>query len=672
MPCCKIFIYKQDLNTVLYSHFFLRNLAFNVCKDPVKINRIMSDALKHECGIALLRLLKPLSYYKEKYGNAFYGIDKMYLMLEKQHNRGQDGAGLANIKLNMEPGHRYISRARSNSNNPIKDVFTQINESIQHRLEMFPDAVHDVNLLKQIAPYIGEVFLGHVRYGTYGENSIESVHPFLRQNNWKARNLLVAGNFNLTNVDEQFQNLIDLGQHPKAKSDTVTVMEKIGHFLDEQVNDLYYQLKQEGFSKKDASEEIANRISVSNILARSAKNWDGGYAMAGLFGHGDAFVLRDPAGIRPAYYYVDDEIAIVASERPVIQTVFNVNFNKVKELNPGEAIIIKHYGEVKLRQILTPLEKKACSFERIYFSRGSDAEIYKERKELGKLLIEPVLKAVEGDIHNTVFSYIPNTAEASYFGLLEAANDELNQEKTQMIMEEKKNITDKRIQEILSTRLRSEKIAIKDAKLRTFITQDNARDDMVAHVYDITYGVVKPTDNLVIIDDSIVRGTTLKNSIIRILDRTHPKRIVIISSAPQIRYPDCYGIDMARLEHLIAFTAAETLHREKGTTHIIEEVYRKCKEDAQRPDKDIPNHVKAFYAPFSEEEISHKIAELLTAKEVNAEVKIIYQTVENLHKACPKNLGDWYFTGNYPTPGGNRVANRAFINYYEGNNRRAY
>ncbi|MBV7441081.1 amidophosphoribosyltransferase [Weeksellaceae bacterium TAE3-ERU29] len=632
----------------------------------------MSDALKHECGIALLRLLKPLSYYKEKYGNAFYAIDKMYLMLEKQHNRGQDGAGLASIKLNMQPGERYISRARSNDINPIKDVFTQINESIQRRVKKNPDALNDMELLKKTAPYIGEVFLGHVRYGTYGVNSIESVHPFLRQNNWKARNLLVAGNFNLTNVDELFQNLIDLGQHPKAKADTVTVMEKIGHFLDEQVNELYFDLKKEGFSKIEASAEIANRISVSKILTRSAKNWDGGYAMAGMFGHGDAFVLRDPAGIRPAYYYVDDEIAIVASERPVIQTVFNVGFNDVKELNPGEAIIIKHYGEVKLRQILEPLEKKACSFERIYFSRGSDAEIYEERKELGRLLIDQVLEAIDGDIHHTVFSYIPNTAEASYFGLVEAANDELNHEKTEMIMQEKVDITDKRIKEILSTKIRSEKIAIKDAKLRTFITQDNARDDMVAHVYDVTYGVVKPDDNLVIIDDSIVRGTTLRNSIIRILDRVHPKRIVVISSAPQIRYPDCYGIDMARLENLIAFSAAEALHNERGTTYIIEEVYKKCKEDVQKPDAEVINHVKDFYAPFTDKEISDKISELLTTPEINAEVKIIYQTVDNLHKACPKNLGDWYFTGDYPTAGGNRVANRAFINYYEGNNERAY
>lgn len=632
----------------------------------------MSDFLQHECGIALLRLLKPLSYYKEKYGNAFYAIDKMYLMLEKQHNRGQDGAGLAAIKIGMEPGERYISRARSSEDSPIKDLFLQVNDSIKKRIDENPEVLNDMDLMKRKVPYMGEVYLGHVRYGTYGENSIESVHPFLRQNNWKARNLLVAGNFNLTNVDEQFQNLVDLGQHPKAKSDTVTVMEKIGHFLDEQVSELYYDLKKDGFSKKEATAEIVNRISVSKILARSAKNWDGGYAMAGMLGHGDSFVLRDPAGIRPAYYYYDDEIAIVASERPVIQTVFNVPLNSVKELNPGEAIVIKHHGEVKFHQILEPLEKKACSFERIYFSRGSDAEIYEERKELGRLLINQVMKSIGNDIHNTVFSYIPNTAEASYFGMVEAANDELNKEKTQMIMQEKENITDLRIKEILSTKLRSEKIAIKDAKLRTFITQDNARDDMVAHVYDITYGVIRPTDNLVIIDDSIVRGTTLRQSIIRILDRLNPKKIIVVSSAPQIRYPDCYGIDMARIEDLIAFKATEELHKEKGTEHIIKEIYEKCKADVEAKNVDMKNHVQDFYAPFTDEEISNKIAELLTSSEIKAEVDIIFQTVDHLHQACSKNLGDWYFTGNYPTKGGNRVSNRAFINYYEGNKERAY
>lgn len=632
----------------------------------------MSDAIKHECGIALVRLLKPLEYYKEKYGNAFYGVDKMYLMLEKQHNRGQDGAGLANIKINMKPGERFISRVRSADASPIKDVFVQIHDSIKRRLDAHSDLMNDLDKMKVVVPYTGEVFLGHVRYGTYGKNSIENVHPFLRQNNWKSRNLILAGNFNLTNVDEQFQNLIDLGQHPKAKADTVTVMEKIGHFLDEQVNQLYLELKDEGFNKKDASIEIANRLSVSKILERSAKNWDGGYAMAGMIGHGDAFVLRDPAGIRPAYYYQDDEVVVVASERPVIQTVFNVGLNQVKELKPGQAIVVKHHGQVKFHQILEPLEEKACSFERIYFSRGSDADIYEERKELGRQLIDRVMNAIDGDLHNTVFSYIPNTAESSYFGLVEAANDELNKEKTKMILDEKDYLTDKRLQEILSTKLRSEKIAVKDAKLRTFITQDSSRNDMVAHVYDVTYGVIKPSDNLVIIDDSIVRGTTLKNSIIRILDRIHPKKIIVASSAPQIRYPDCYGIDMAKLESLIAFKAAEELHKENGNETLIEEIYQKCLKQVDLPDSKVENFVKEFYAPFTDEEISNKISQMLTTEEIEAKVEIIFQSVEKLHQACPKNLGDWYFTGNYPTPGGNKVANKAFINYYEGNDERAY
>lgn len=632
----------------------------------------MSDAIKHECGIALIRLKKPLSYYKEKYGNAFYGIDKMYLLLEKQHNRGQDGAGLANIKMGMQPGDRYISRVRSAKTQPIKDIFAQIHDSIERRLKQNPDLINDVDALKRAIPYTGEVFLGHVRYGTYGKNSIENVHPFLRQNNWKSRNLLIAGNFNLTNVDEQFQNLIDLGQHPKMKADTVTVLEKIGHFLDEQVNKIYKELKKEKFTKKEASIEIANRLSVSKIMKKSSKNWDGGYAMAGILGHGDAFVLRDPAGIRPVYYFDNDEVTVVASERPVIQTAFNVKYDQVKELNPGELIVIKHHGEVKFHQILTPTEKKACSFERIYFSRGSDAAIYEERKDLGRRLISQVMNAIDNDLHNTVFSYIPNTAESSFYGLVEAANDELNKEKTQMILSEKETIDDQRLTEILSTKLRAEKIAIKDAKMRTFITQDSSRDDMVAHVYDVTYGVIKPQDNLVIIDDSIVRGTTLKNSIIRILDRINPKKIIVVSSAPQIRYPDCYGIDMAKLEDLIAFNAAKALHEERGTIGIVDEIYHNCKAQINLPDTEVKNSVQAFYAPFSDEEISKKISEMLKFDNVKAEVQIIFQTVANLHKACPENLGDWYFTGNYPTPGGNRVVNKAFINFYEGNDERAY
>ncbi len=513
----------------------------------------MSDALKHECGIALIRLLKPLEYYKEKYGTAFYGVNKMYLLMEKQHNRGQDGAGFASIKLNTSPGERYISRLRSNAAQPIQDIFSQINERINEEILAHPEYADDVALQKKEIPYIGELFLGHVRYGTFGKNSIESVHPFLRQNNWMHRNLIVAGNFNMTNVFQLFDNLVELGQHPKERADTVTVMEKIGHFLDDEVRKLYKKLKKEGYTKVEASPLIADRLNVAKILRKSAKNWDGGYAMAGLLGHGDSFVLRDPSGIRPAYYYKDDEVVVVASERPVIQTVFNVKFEDVKELDPGHAIITKKSGEVDIKQILEPLERKACSFERIYFSRGSDAEIYKERKMLGRLLMPEVLKSIDHDTLNTVFSYIPNTAETSFYGMVEAAQDELNKQKNQAILDEKETLTDERLQQILAHRLRTEKIAVKDVKLRTFITEDSSRDDLVAHVYDITYGVVKPEDNLVIIDDSIVRGTTLKKSIIKMMDRLKPKQLVVVSSAPQIRYPDCYGIDMARSRRLCCF-----------------------------------------------------------------------------------------------------------------------
>ena len=632
----------------------------------------MSDALKHECGIAQIRLLKPLEFYKEKYGSAFYGVNKMYLMMEKQHNRGQDGAGFASIKLNTDPGDRYISRLRSNAAQPIQDIFAQINERINAELSEHPEYVDNVALQKKNIPYIGELLLGHVRYGTFGKNSIESVHPFLRQNNWMHRNLIVAGNFNMTNVFQLFNNLVELGQHPKERADTVTVMEKIGHFLDDEVRKLYKKLKKEGYTKVEASPLIADRLNVAKILRKSAKNWDGGYAMAGLLGHGDSFVLRDPAGIRPAYYYQDDEVVVVASERPVIQTVFNVKFEDVKELEPGHAIITKMGGEVSIKQILEPLERKACSFERIYFSRGSDAEIYKERKMLGRLLMPEVLKSIDHDTINTVFSFIPNTAETSFYGMVEAAQDELNKQKNETILSEKENLTDERLQQILAYKLRTEKVAIKDVKLRTFITEDSSRDDLVAHVYDVTYGVVKPEDNLVIIDDSIVRGTTLKKSIIKMLDRLNPKQLVIVSSAPQIRYPDCYGIDMARLEGLVAFRAALELLKDANKYDLIEEVYKKCKLQEHLEDKDVKNFVKEIYEPFTDQEISDKIAELLSEPEVKTKVKIIYQTVENLHKACPKHLGDWYFTGDYPTFGGNRVVNRAFINFYEGNEGRSY
>jgi len=632
----------------------------------------MSDAIKHECGIALLRLKKPLAYYKEKYGSAFYGIQKMYLLMEKQHNRGQDGAGFASIKLDVNPGERYISRVRSNDAQPIQDVFAQINDRINEELLAHPEFAEDVDKQKKHLPYIGELFLGHVRYGTFGKNSIESVHPFLRQNNWMHRNLIVAGNFNMTNVKELFSSLVELGQHPKEMADTVTVMEKIGHFLDDEVTELYQECKNNGLSKQEASPVIAEKLDVAKILKRASKGWDGGYAMAGLFGHGDAFVFRDPAGIRPAYYYDDDEILVVASERPVIQTVFNVPFEKVQELQPGHAVIIKKNGQVTEEEIIVPVIKKACSFERIYFSRGSDAEIYRERKKLGKLVLPAVLQAIDNDTDNTVFSYIPNTAETSFYGMVEAAQDFLNQRKNQYILDNQKTLTKEKLEEILSVKIRTEKIAIKDAKLRTFITEDSSRDDLVAHVYDVTYGVIKPTDNLVIIDDSIVRGTTLKMSIIKMMDRLNPKKIVVVSSAPQIRYPDCYGIDMAKLEGLVAFKAALALLKERNLYSIVDSVYEKCKAQENLVDAEVVNFVTEIYAPFTPEEISSKIAQMLCSSDIKAQVEIIFQTVENLHQACPKNLGDWYFTGDYPTPGGNRVVNRAFINFYEGIDLRAY
>lgn len=632
----------------------------------------MSDAIKHECGIALLRLKKPLDFYKEKYGTAFYGIQKMYLLMEKQHNRGQDGAGFASIKLDVSPGERYISRVRSIDSQPIQDIFSQINIRINAEMEQHPEYIDNVSLIKRNVPYVGELFLGHVRYGTFGKNNIESVHPFLRQNNWMHRNLIVAGNFNMTNVNELFNSLVELGQHPKEMTDTVTVMEKIGHFLDEEVTELYQNCKSSGLSKREASPVIAEQLNVSKILKKASRGWDGGYAMAGLFGHGDAFVFRDPAGIRPAYFYEDEEIVVVASERPAIQTVFNVDFEKVKELDPGSAIIIKKNGKVTVQEIITPIENKACSFERIYFSRGSDAEIYQERKALGKLVLPSVLEVIENDTDNTVFSYIPNTAETSFFGMVEAAQDFLNQRKNKFILDNRKSLTKEKLEEILSVKIRTEKIAIKDAKLRTFITEDSSRDDLVAHVYDVTYGVVQSTDNLVVIDDSIVRGTTLKMSILKMLDRLKPKKIVIVSSAPQIRYPDCYGIDMARLEGLIAFKAALELLRERNLYQLVEEVYQKCKAQESLKDIEIRNVVAEIYKPFQEQEISDKIAEMLSCSVVNSEVKIIFQSISNLHKACPKNMGDWYFTGNYPTPGGNRVVNRAFMNFYEGKDIRAY
>jgi amidophosphoribosyltransferase len=632
----------------------------------------MSELIKHECGIAHLRLLKPLSYYQEKYGSPFYGINKMYLMLEKQHNRGQDGAGIASVKLDMKPGNRYISRKKSNADQPIQTIFSHVNERINEAIKDF-DWKDDMVKLKERVPYVGEVFLGHVRYGTYGDNSLESVHPFLRQNNWMHRNLILAGNFNMTNVNELFDHLVELGQHPKEKTDTVTVMEKIGHFLDTEVRKLYKALKAEGYTKKEASPHIVEQLKIAKILRKASKDWDGGYVMGGMLGHGDSFVLRDPNGIRPAYYYKDDEIVVVASERPVIQTAFNVAFDDVKEIPAGNALITRKNGDAYLKEIMAPRKILSCSFERIYFSRGSDAEIHAERKHLGRLLMPQVLESINYDTYNSVFSYIPNTAETSFYGMVEAAQDVLNKEKNKEILAEKDHLTDDRLEEILQRRLRTEKIAVKDAKLRTFITADSDRDDLVTHVYDVTYGIVKSTDNLVVIDDSIVRGTTLKRSIIRILDRLSPKKIIIVSSAPQIRYPDCYGIDMAKLQDFVAFRAALSLHEKSGKKDdLLDEVYKNCLEENLKPINDINNQVKSIYDDFTDEQLSSEIANLLTDDHVNAEVKIIYQSVDKLHQACPNHLGDWYFTGNYPTPGGNKVVNQAFINFIQGKENRAY
>ena len=631
----------------------------------------MSDELKHECGIAHIRLLKPLDFYKQKYGSAFYGINKMYLLMEKQHNRGQDGAGFASIKLNVDPGKKFISRIRSIEKQPIQDVFSKINNRINSDLKDNPSLAEDIIKLKDTVPYIAESLLGHVRYGTFGGNSVENVQPLLRQNNWKHRDLILAGNFNMTNVAELFNNLIELGQHPKEYSDTITIMEKIGHYLDDAVRKMYKELKKEGHSKMQCSKLISDRLDISRVLKKSSKNWDGGYVMGGLLGHGDSFVMRDPAGIRPAFYYKDEEVVVVASERPAIQNAFNIDLNKIEELGPGCAIIVKNKGQVQIKRIKKETELKACSFERIYFSRGNDADIYAERKKLGKLIMPKVLEEIKYDIKNTVFSYIPNTAETSFFGMADSIEEFLNQRKTEAIIKNK-NLSEEKIIDILSERPRIEKIAVKDVKLRTFITEDNSRDDLVEHVYDVTYGVIKPKDSLVIIDDSIVRGTTLKKSILKMLDRLSPVKIVVVSSAPQVRYPDCYGIDMANLDSLIAFKATLELLKDNGKSELLKEIYAKCKEQVNLPDKEIQNYVKDIYNMFTADQISDKIGKILSVHVKNAKVKIIYQSIENLHEACPLHTGDWYFTGNYPTPGGNRVVNNAFINFYEGNKKRAY
>jgi len=632
----------------------------------------MSEKIKHECGIAFVRLLKPLAYYQEKYGTSFYGLHKMQLLMEKQHNRGQDGAGIANVKFDLPPGNKYINRIRSNAASPIKDVFSQIFSQLDTATKENPRSVKDSDWLKQNVPFTGEVFLGHLRYGTYGGNKIGFLHPVMRQNNWKTRNLVCAGNFNLTNVDELFNQLLDIGQYPVETSDTVTILEKFGHFLDEANEDLYRRFKKEGYTKSEITDHIIESINVQDILRKSAKDWDGGYSIGGVFGHGDAFIMRDPAGIRPAFFYHDDEVVVAASERAVIQTAFNLKSDAVTELEPGKALIIKKSGIIELEQFHNALPKKPCSFERIYFSRGTDQDIYQERKKLGKLLTPAILNEIDYDIENCVFSHIPNTALDAFHGLSDGVNMYCNEQKTERILS-LENHNPEKISKILNFTPRIEKVAVKDIKLRTFITEDSRRDDLVAHVYDVTYGVVKPNvDKLVVIDDSIVRGTTLKKSIIRILDRLGPTKIVIASSAPQIRYPDCYGIDMARLNDFVAFKAAISLLKETNQGHIIDEVYKKSKLQENLPKEEIKNYVKEIYKPFTPEQISNKITELLTPPDINAKISIIYQTIEQLHEAVPNHKGDWYFTGNYPTPGGNKVVNKAFLNYMEGSNERAY
>jgi amidophosphoribosyltransferase len=634
----------------------------------------MSDQIKHECGVAFIRLLKPLSFYQKKYGTALYGLNKLYLLMEKQHNRGQDGAGVATIKLDIEPGKRYISRHRSMASNAVADIFEYIQKKFADIQKEQPEKMADAAWLKENVSFTGEVLLGHLRYGTHGKNSIENCHPFLRQNNWQTRNLVIAGNFNMTNVDELLQQLYDLGQHPKEKADTITVLEKIGHFLDTENQGLFDQYKREGHDDNmEISKLIANDMDVAKILRKSAKNWDGGYTIAGIIGHGDAFVMRDPVGIRPAYYYYNDEIVVAASERPALQTAFNIPIEEIKEIRPGHALIVKKSGKITEEMFSEPLEKKACSFERIYFSRGSDASIYRERKQLGRLLCPQILEAVNNDIPNTVFSYIPNTAEVAFYGMVEGVHKYIKTYQKERLLSREEKISDEELTEVLALAPRIEKIAIKDVKLRTFITQDADRSEMVAHVYDTTYGLIKKgLDTLVVLDDSIVRGTTLKQSILKILDRLGPKKIVVVSSAPQIRFPDCYGIDMSRMGEFVAFEAAINLLKEIKREDIILGVYKKCKDSASLPKEQVENYVKAIYEPFTDQQVSDRIAQIITPKEINAEVQVIYQTLDNLHLACPDHAGDWYFSGHFPTPGGNKVVNRAFVNWMEGKNQRGY
>jgi amidophosphoribosyltransferase len=633
----------------------------------------MSELIKHECGIALIRLLKPLEFYQLKYGTWMYGLHKLYLLMEKQHNRGQDGAGVASVKFDMAPGVPFMHRHRSFEKTAIDDVFEKIYKSYRKVEKKSPKRLEDPDYARKNLPFAGELLLGHLRYGTFGGNTVDYVHPVMRQNNWRSRNLMLAGNFNMTNVDEIFNILVELGQHPTDYSDTVTVLENVGHFLDTEVQRKFTQFKSENYSNREISALIEEHLDVQSILRESSKRWDGGYAIAGLIGHGDAFVMRDPWGIRPAYYYYNDEVAVVTSERPVIQTVFNVPAAEVHEVPPGHAFVIKKNGTINISETREPRERKACSFERIYFSRGSDKDIYNERKKLGELLVPSIIESIDGDLNNTVFSYIPNTAESAFYGMVQGVEQFMLEEKIRFILKSGKPLTDDEIKSIISSRPRVEKVAIKDAKLRTFISQDKGRDDLVGHVYDITYGTIrKGEDNLVIIDDSIVRGTTLKQSILRILDRLGPRKIVIVSSSPQIRYPDCYGIDMAKLGDFVAFKAAIALLKETGRESVINEVYNKSKAQEALPKEQIVNFVKEIYAPFTYEQVSDKIMELLKSPEIKATVKVVYQTVEGLHKACPDHLGDWYFTGDYPTPGGNKVVNTSFINFIEGRNQRAY
>lgn len=628
----------------------------------------MSDEIKHECGIAFVRLLKPLSFYKDKYDNSKYGLSKLCLMMEKQKNRGQDGAGIVNLKLNVDPGHRYISRIRSNESDALSDIFNKINLKFNESYKTHPEESNDPNWLKSNLPFTGEIFLGHLRYGTYGKNNIENCHPFLRQNNWITKNLSIAGNFNLTNVDELFNKLVEIGQHPKEKSDTVTILEKIGHFLDEANEDIYQKYKERGYLKREISEFIISELNICDILKKATKYWDGGYVISGIIGHGDCFIMRDPNGIRPAFYYTDDEVFVAASERPAIQTAFGVNVDEIKEIKPGYVLIVKKNGEIYEEMYTEPSIKRSCSFERIYFSRGTDSDIYKERLKLGESLSQTILEDINYDLKNTVFSFIPNTAEVAFYGMIKGIEDHLNNYKKEHI--EKYGTKD--IDDILSLRPRVEKIAIKDAKLRTFISDDVNRNELIGHVYDTTYGVIKPSDTLVIMDDSIVRGSTLKNSILKILDKLGPKKIIFVSSSPQIRYPDCYGIDMAKIGDFIAFKSAMILLKENKMEYITDDVYNLCLNELKKHPSEMKNIVKKIYEPFSYVEISDKISEIIKPNEIKSEIQIIYQTIDNLHKSCPDHLGDWYFTGDYPTPGGNRVVNQSFVNFMQNKNIRSY